>query len=296
MAEQDKTPEAELTPDQLWEQAQKDRKAEVKDDKPEVEAKPEAAKEPDPLDGLPEPTRKLIEGLQARVNEYDGRLSKVGQQLATAHGTIGNLKQRLDASQADLGKIKPTVEAVEAQKKAEAEAKAAEKQAKKKELRENLSDLSDMLEYVDMEIADAKPAKPEQKPEEKKETKPVEAEDGHDDATVARLLVALHEKAPGWKQKRDSREFQKWLPAQSAEIKRKAESWDIDEAASVFTAFDKHIEDAEKVAKVEAERAERLRRGENVQGRGSTQSGNAPSRDDLWEQAKRDREKARASA
>lgn len=303
MAEQQQsdTPEAPIEDDVLWAKAQKDRASTQADDAgPSAEAKEGAhsvdGMTDDPLAGLPEPTRKLIEQIQAKTVEQDESLKTVGQKLATAHGTIGNLRKQLDDSLATLRQMQPTVEAVKAQEKEKADTAKAEMAKKKAEVRERLSDLPDVLEYLDMVApADEKPAveqKPEQIPEQKPE--PAREAPSQDEVTVIKLQNALHQKVPGWVQKRDSKEFQEWLPTQSEEIKRRAESWDVDEAASVFQSFDKHMNDAAKVARLDADRQARLRRGETVQGSGTAQTGTDASPDSLWEKAKRDRAKARS--
>lgn len=169
-------PEKTLSSDDLWKAAQKGRAdaavADAGDDRPagNTQATPgaeapgnasggpgNAGGEPDPLQGLPEQTRKLLQGLDLKVRHQDEETKRIRQQLATAHGTIGNLKQRLDASQAMIGRITPTVDAVEAQKKADLDAARAAKEEKRKELREKLTDFPEFVEYLDMELADVKP-------------------------------------------------------------------------------------------------------------------------------------------
>src|SRR3990167_8553508 len=111
--EEGKKDETKLTDEQAWDKVAKDRAATTAADAEPV-AKPESGAEKDvvkdgaekdstdPYAGLPEPTRKLIEGLDTRLKETEGRFKEVNKKLATAHGTIGNLKQRLDASQETL--------------------------------------------------------------------------------------------------------------------------------------------------------------------------------------------------
>ena len=285
--------------DKLWDKVQQDRAASTPADEVVVEAaKPGGAvvKTDDPLGSLPEPTRKLIESLQAKTTEYDGRFQKMNQQLATAHGTIGNLKQRLDDSQIKLQTITPTIEAVAAENLVKEEAKAQAKAEKRKAARDKMADIFD-ADVVDelMPLVDAKPAK-EVKPEIKPITEEVVDPNAPDKDTQVRLMLDLTDRVPGWRQKRDSAEFKAWLPAQSADIKAGAVSWDIDEAASVFAAFDKHKSDAAQVAKIEQERQERLRRGESIQGRGGSNGNVDTSADALWQKVQRDRAKQRAQS
>ncbi len=280
----------------LWEQVQKDRSSTVAE---EVIVPEKLATDPaDPLAGLPEPTRKLIEGLQSTVTDFDGRFKKVNQQLATAHGTIGNLKQKLDESQVNLQKIGPVIETVEADKKAAEKATADALAQKRKALREKLADFPDVIEYLDAVLpADAEPAKEvkaEPKPEPKPEPTEVESFDP-EERKVLILQRELSDRVPGWMKTRDTAEFKAWLPAQAEDIKAKSNSWDVDEAASVFEAYEKHKSDAAEVARVAKERDERLRRGESPQGRGSSTGNVDPSPDALWNKVSRDRAKARAA-
>lgn len=305
--EQDKG-EEKLTDQQAWDKVGKDRAATQAVDagvtaEPEKDVGKDAGekKEVDPNNpyaGLPELTRKLIEGLDSRLKETEGRFTKVNQQLATAHGTIGNLKQRLEG---ELKKISPTVEAVEAERKAKEMAAAEAKAAKVKDLRGRLSDLPDVAELMDLVLpADAEPAKEvkaEPKAEPKKEPERAEDADPNvpDNATMTRLMLDLTDLVPGWRKTKDTAEFKEWLPKQNADIHAKYESYDPNEAAEVFVAFGKHKDDAAKVAKVEAERQERLRRGGGPQGRGSSASDVDTGPDALWNKVKRDRERARQS-
>ena len=287
--------------DKLWEQTGKDQASTIAEEVVVPAKEAPVADAADPMAGLPEPTRKLIEGLQTKTAEFDGRFRTVNQQLATAHGTIGNLKQRLDESQVRLQTMTPTIEAVEADKKAAAKAVADAKAQKRKALRERLSDLPDVAELMDEVLpADAEPAEvkaakpPEVKTEIHTEIKP-DAPSHAEQVRVLTLQRELSDKVPGWMKIRNSAEFQAWLPAQSAGVKANAESWDVDAAASVFAAFDKHKSDAATVAKVEADRQARLRRGENIQGRGGPNQTVDTSADALWKQTGRDFEKARSA-
>lgn len=283
------------TDDESWAQVIADRAAAPADDAPLVE-EPVKVDPADPYAGLPEPTRKLIEGLQSSVNEQAGTLKKVNQALATAHGTIGNLKQRLDASQVQLQTIAPVVESVEAQKKAAEEAKLAEKAAKRKALRERLNDLPDVAELMDELLPDEPPVvKPEPKVEVKPEIKPEEvktvAPDREAQLIAERELSDLH---PGWISLVKTPEFKTWVEAQPDDVRQLSASDDIADAAKMLTAFKKHKSDAAKVAQIEKDRQARLRRGESVQGRGSS-SGDVDGSDGaLWNQVTRDRAKAQA--
>lgn len=87
-----------------------------------------------------------------------------------------------------------------------------------------------------------------------------------DEHRVLILQRELSDRVPGWQQIKETPEFKAWLPAQNAEILAKSESWNVDEAADVFKAFEKHKSDAAKVAQIEKDRQERLRRGKGVQG------------------------------
>lgn len=288
-----KPEEKPLTPEQLWEQASKDRSPDPQQDAP-IEAPAESGA-PDILAGLPEPTRKLIEQIQAKTSEQEAALKEVGQKLARAHGTIGNLTAKLNDSMRTLTAMAPTVDAVAAREKAEAAAKALEKETKKQELRNQISDvLPGVTEYLDLVAPDVKPeAKPEPKPEEQQPQQPAESpEELKARLTRERELSDIH---PKWLETVQSNDFRAWKKVQPADIQALMASDEVADAAEVLTMFKKHKEDAAKVAQVEAERQARLRRGETVQGSGSAQSGEAPSADALWEQAKRDRAKARAA-
>lgn len=284
------------TEDKLWEQVQQDRAgATTAESNQEPGANADAA---DPLAGVPEETRKLIEGLKAKTEEQDKRLYDVGQKLATAHGTMGSMKQQLDESRKTLEKFAPVVATVEDQKKVAEQQAADEAIAKRKALREKLADFPDVLEYVDSVLpADVKPAAKDE-PKTVVENKTDVVTDAPDAAEKIRVLTLqreLSDRVPGWLKIRETPEFKAWLPAQNAAIKAKCESWDPDESASVFKAFEQHKVDAAKVAQVEKDRQERLRRGESVQGRGGS-AGNADTGSDaLWDKVKRDRAKAQAA-
>ncbi len=295
--------ETQETPDALWNKVQADRTAEadVVDQAP-----PEGAAEQgkaDPLAALPEPTRELIKGLETRITAQEEENRRTRQQLASAHGTIGNLKQRLDASQVTLQKIAPTAEAMEADRAAQAKKDADAKAARRAELLTRMGDMTGLSAEELAELGlDAKPAA-EEKPAAKEEPeKKPEAETGGDEESaeekikVLTLQRELSDRVPGWIKTRETPEFKAWRDGPGKEIfAAKASSWDPDEVAEVFKAFDKHKSDAAKVAQVEKERQERLRRGENPQGRGSSTGDVDLSPDAAWNKVKRDREKARAS-
>ena len=302
MAEAAKKEEVKLTDDQAWERVQKDRAATqaadavaepatVKTDgKETVRADPA-----DPYAGLPEPTRKLLEGLDTRLKENEGRFKDVNKKLATAHGTIGNLKQRLDASQVELTRIAPTLEAVEAEKARVEKAAADAKVAKRKALRERLSDLPDVAELMDEVLpADAEPAvKVEPKAEPKKEPEKEVADlpaDREARLIRERELSDLH---PGWIAMVNTPEWKTWEAAQPEAVRALGASDAVADADQMFKIFKKHKSDAAQVAEVEKDRAERLRRGEGVQGRGSSAQDVDTGPDALWNKVKRDREKAR---
>ena len=286
-------PEAPIAADALWDQAQKDRASTPADDA--APAQTAALETVDPLAGLPEPTRKLIEQIQAKTAEQDKALKDAGQKLATAHGTIGNLSKKLDDSLRTLTQMKPAVEAVQAEAKAKAEADAVEREAKRKERRDRLADMPDVLEELDDIRADAKPAevKVDSKPEPKPETEPAEPFAERE----ARLIAErkLSDRHPKWIEVVRGKEFKDWEATQPEAVRALSASDDINDADKLLTLFKKHKDDAAAVAKVEADRQARLRRGENIQGTGTAQAGEKPSTDELWEKAKRDRAKARAA-
>jgi len=302
-------PEAALPEDKLWEQAQKDRSTPAEQAAPvagkTVDGKPED-KRPDQVDalaGLPEPTRKLIEALQTKQAEQDDIIKKQAQGLATARGTLGGMKQQLDASQEALKRLTPTMEAVEADKKAAAVHAATEKAGRRKAAREALGSILEQ-DVVDEVLPDVQPGQDEAERARAEEERRKASEaaaltrktDEPSDVEVASLLIALHEAHPGWKQTKDSAPFQGWLKTlPTADQQRFNGSFDVPEVVGFFQAFDKHQEDAAKVARLEAERKARLERGENIQGRNSAGTGEAPSKDALWEQAKRDRAKAQSA-
>jgi hypothetical protein len=318
--------------DELWNQVEKDRstiaddqdtqsiaKDEVKTDEQVNEApkaKPEVTNSDDPLSSLPEPTRKLIEQIQAKSAEQDKLLREAGQKLATAHGTIGNLNQKLDESLRTLNQVKPMLDAVTekeaAKEKAELDAKAAENAEKRRALRENLEG-TDVAEYLDMVLADVKPkeepAKPiqtEAKPEVPPQVQPQTSAEADEikakfqqlESERARLEIErdLSDLHPGWKKTVGSTEYDAWTKLQTTEIQQKINNAStVGEADKYLTQFKKHQEDAAKVAQVEAERQARLRRNEVVDGHGTAARGESDDPNDLWEKVQRDRQKARAA-
>lgn len=286
--------------DKQWDKVAKDRA-----DEAPADAQPAGdgiaateAKADDPLAGLPEPTRKLIESLQSKVGESETRFKDMGQKLATAHGTIGNLKQRLDESQAKLTQIEPVVKTVTDAEKAKVDAAAQEKLAKRKALRERLEDLPDIAELYDMVFdGDGKPPKVDEKPVEPGEQQIDRGDVEPPKHMVEALREALEERCPGWESKRTSQPFKDWLAAQTDEVKGKLGSWKVSDSASVIEAFDKHVSDSATVSAVEKERQERLRRGESVQGRGGGGKGaDGGDPDALWNKVARDRERERTGA
>lgn len=287
------------TEDELWAQVNQDRAStRAESDEPiDLLAAPAAAApvadEADPLAALPEPTRKLIQGLDEKFKKADERIAILDRQLGTANGTIGNLKQRLDESQVKLRAIDPVIEATEAARKAAEAAAATEREQKRAQMREQFSELA---EYVDMAVADAKPAVPApSQPAEPAAPAATEAT-APDTVQILSLQLELSDKAPGWRQTKDTPEFSAWLATQSADVQNKAVSWNVDEIAGVFNSFDQHKKAAVTVAQVEQDRQKRLNRGIGIQGRGSSVGSVDLSEDAAWEKVKRDREKSRASA
>ena len=298
------------TDDEGWDKVSKDREAATsaaEGGTPQGLDKPAAGAEPDPLDGLPEPTRKLIEGLQKTTTEQAERLKNANQQLARVNGTMGSMKQRLDESQAQLKKITPTVDAVQAQKEAEEKAKREAQLQKRKELRERLGDLPDVLEYIDSVIPPPKDDEPaagatddgQPKPGEggapAKTDAPAESELTPDERRVLILQRELSDRVPGWMKTREEPEFKTWVSSQSADIKAKYESWDVEDAAGVFKAFEKHKSDAAEIARVEKDRQDRLSRGEGPSGRSTTNAKVDPAGEASWDRVTRDRERAKAA-
>ena len=299
--------ESQETPDALWNKVQADRTAQAGEGD---QTPPEGAQvqtqeqgQADPLAALPEPTRELIKGLETRVAAQEEEAKRTRQQLASAHGTIGNLKQRLDASQVTLQKITPTAEAMEAERAARAKKETEEKEKRRAELRGRMSDMVGLTEEELAELlpADAKPAaeaKPEPKPADAATPEPAKAngESADDQIRVLTLQRELSDRVPGWIKTRETPEFKAWRAGPGKSVfEAKAGSWDPDEAAEVFKAFEKHKSDAAKVAQVEKDRQDRLRRGETPQGRGSSTGDVDLSPDAAWNKVKRDREKARAT-
>lgn len=299
--------EKELSADELWEQSKKDRQADAPisaDVSPAVEIPDAASREsapaadsgPNPLDGLPEPTRKLIESLQSAVTQQDNRFKEVGQQLARANGLIGQMKQQLDGSQARLQEITPAIDDAVAQRKARKDAEAAEKAEKLKTLRSEVPE--DFAEYVDLMLADAKPAPAaEAKPAIQEVQKPAAEEETPEQITRREVTEeALNMLHPGWVEDVKGKEFKEWTKAQTNEVQALLGSDSIKDAATMIGLFRKHKNDAASIADEEKQRQDRLRRGEIVQGRSTGTTGVDPATgNSLWEQAKRDRAKRRAA-
>lgn len=282
------------TEDELWAQVNQDRATRAADSDQIPPDQDEAAK--DPLAALPEETRKLIEGLDEKVRKSEEQVAILDRKFGTANGIIGNLKQRLDESQAKLKEVEPIIHATAAIKKADADAEAAEREAKRKAAREAVSELSpEFVEYVDMVVADVKPVVPVQnqpmqnQPEQQKQ---VEAQGDRSQVDILTMQLELSDKAPGWRKTKETSEFAQWLSSQPVDVQAKARGWDVEEIASVFNGYQK---DSATIAQVEKERKERLSRGTTVQGRGSSVGNVDLSADAAWEKVKRDREKLRAS-
>ncbi|CAB4145038.1 hypothetical protein UFOVP891_43 [uncultured Caudovirales phage] len=272
--------EQEAQDEAMWDRVQQDRTSTIADEGDQA----------DPLAGLPEPTRKLIEGLTKTVQEQDGRLKEVGQKLATAHGTMGSMKQQLDVSRDLLQKLTPAAESINATRKAEEKAEqdaiAAEREAALEEVREVFPNFVKAFPNL---LTDAKPVKQEvQEPEQAVNQGPVV------DPQVVRLQLDLTDLSPGWRAKVATAEYQQWINA-NPDMKRIADhSLDVKESASVLTAFDKHRSSTQQVAQVEKERQERLRRAEGIRGRGGSTGNMDSSEDALWNKVTNDRAKARA--
>lgn len=277
----------EPTPDELWTQAQTDRnKAQAGND--EIV---DAEGKPDPLASLPEPVANLVKEIQAKQAEQEAALKDTGQKLAKAHGTIGNLTQKLNKSLQDLQRVQPVIDDVEQKRKAEQDAAKTAKEARRKELGESMAELPDVKEYIELMVGDAKP------PEKEAPAKPA-AEVETPEMREARLVAEreLSDRHPKWIETVKSTEFKTWLEKQPEDIKALGASDSVDDADQMLTAYKKHKEDAAKVAQVEAERQERLRRGEKVEGeRGSASKDGDTSPDALWNKAKREREKSRSA-
>lgn len=327
---------AATTEDQLWKQASKDRAASSPvDDAPVVTTPPGAAassapapaKEPaaaapasptpapspdDPFAGLPEPTRKLIEGLQANDARRDSEMRTLRGQVDTAHGTIGSLKQDLQKSQERLTTMQPTVDAAAtAAKAADAEKLIAER----KRIEAARTKLADLLEPEELDLllplpkekpaepapAAAASATPSPTPTPTPAPAPAQPVPSQRASPAPEVVAALHEAMeiahPGWLETRKSPEFKAWFAAAPAETKALQDSWSAKDTAKIFDGFKKHQADAAEVTRLAAERDGRLRRGEGPTGRGSAAPGAPASGPDaLWEQAKRDREKQRQAA
>ena len=206
---------------------------------------------------------------------------------------MNNLTQKLNQSLQQMTRVTPIIDEVEKTKKAEQDAAKAAREARRKELDESMSELPDVKEYIDLVTTDVKPVE-----------KPVQTQAQPDQETPEQLKARLtrerelSDRHPKWIETVKTDEFKTWLQSQPDDIKALGASDNVDDADTMLAAYKKHKEDAAKVAQVEAERQERLRRGEQVGGnRGSATKDGDNSPDALWEKAKREREKAnRANA
>lgn len=318
-----------VSDDKLWDQAKKDRAATSDASveqptpsgaaatpapakkEPAAPAPAAAAPQPvsatpsdDPLSGLPEPTRKLIEGLQANDAARAAEQQKLRRELDTAHGTIGSLKQDLQKNREQL---QPTVDAVTAASKAADAEKLATERKRVEAARAKLADLLDPEELdLLLPLPKEKPAEPVSAqapapapaaPAAPAAAAPAPAPQPAPSAPAAgpapEVVTALHEAMelvhPGWRQTRESPEFKTWFNTAPDEVKALSKSWSAADTAKIFDAYKKHTKDAAEVARLEADRNERLRRGEGPQGKGSAAPGAPASDDALWERAKRDR-------
>lgn len=275
------------TDDDLWNQVNEDRSAAGDEEDSGNEGNQE-----NPLAGLPEATQKLIKDIQAKTVEQDSLLKEANKKLATAHGTIGNLSQKLNENLKEFARIKPVVEKVESTAKAEEAEAQAKKAARIKELGESMDELPEIKEYLDLQLSGIKTAEPAAP---KADDKPAEETSEH---IRVRLTAEreLSDRHPKWIDTIRSTEFQTWLSKQPDDIKALGASENVADADTMLTTFKKHKEDATEIARVEAERKERLRRGETVEGVGPGSKGGDPSKDGLWSKVKRDREKAHSSA
>lgn len=278
------------TDDELWAEAGGQRASTQAD---EDNLGDEGGDQDDPLAGLPEPTRKLFEQIQAKTAEQEAALAEVGQKLAKAHGTIGDLTHKLNKSLTEFGRVKPVIDAAEAARAKEAQEAEAARKARAAELEESMKELPDVKEYLDIRLADVKPAgapaAPEPQPAAAKAEETPEQRE-------ARLIAEreLSDRHPKWIETVRSKEFQEWKAKQPDDIKALGASDSVADADKLLTTFKKHQEDAAQIAKVEAERKERLRRGEIIQGKGSAAKSGDTSQDALWNQAKKDRERQKA--
>lgn len=291
--------ETQQADDELWNQVQTDRATQAG----EEQAQAPAGNGADQRAGLPAPTKKLldeIDRLNTVVKEQGSNLEAVSRQMSAVNGTFGTLKQRLDASQVVIDKVAPTIEAAEAAKKEEERKKAEEKAARRQELRDRIID-PDVLEYMDEVLGtDNKPAAAtaaDDKPDAgAKPDAAAQAPNTDEKIRVLTLQRELSDRVPGWLKIRETPEYKAFIAGPGKELfEANIDTWDPDVAAQVFTAFDKHKSDAAKVAQVEKDRQDRLRRGENPQGRKTTTGDGSLSSDDAWEKVKRDRAAAQAS-
>jgi len=269
--------------DELWAQVEQDRATRAASGS---DNEPQEANADDPLASLPEPTRKLIQGLDEQVRKSNEQLAILDRKFGTANGVIGNLKQRLDESHAKLKEVEPIISAAETARRAAAESAAREREQRRIEVREAVSDISpEFAEFVEMAVDDVrvKPAQEAQAPAVNPDKEELEE---------AKLLLAMSQKVPGWWSTRELPEFKKWVSEQPAEFREMAENTrDVGDLASVFAGFDDHKKAAAQISQVENERKERLARGSSIQGRGSSVGNIDLSVDAAWEKVKKDRAK-----
>jgi hypothetical protein len=263
--------------DKLWGQVAKERAGEVAQATPASPATPV----------IPESTQKLldeIDRLKEAVTKQGSEIQTVGKHISTINGVFGNMKQQ-------VAKIAPTVEAVEAERLAVKQAVLDAANAKRAELRERVSEIPDLVEYIDSVM----PAKPEDTKPADKSSDDADIEQLKMDKEIAILQGQLSDVVPGWRTIRKEPEFQKFLETNPTLKKIALESLDVTESAGVFQTYKEQKDAAAKVAQVEKDRQERLRRGETPQGRGTTNASNGDD-GDAWERVKKDREWERQGA
>lgn len=281
-------------------------------DEEDPEAKKKAAA--DPLADLSEGTRKIIQDLRDADARRETELKGVKDNLSKAHGTIGNLKQQVEKQGQ---RVEPVITRVEA---TEVAAKAAAKEArlkKRADLRSKLGELPDILAYLDefaplsdddeAETKATVDAAAKKAADEKAAADKVEADELAKQRQQAtgnptevevraeqRVLTVLH---PNWTTERATPEFKDWWTNHApAEVKKLATAWKAEDTAKIFDAFKKHKDATVDADELDAERTARLARGDGVQGRGGQRKDAAAGGDDaIWNQARRDRDKAKAA-
>ena len=243
----------------------------------------------DPFAGLPEPTRKLFEQIQAKTDEQDKALKEVNQKLATAHGTIGDLSKRLKDNLAELAKVKPAIDAVTAASKEEEAQRVAAKKVELEELNEQMGEFPIIKKFIDTKFADVKPAAVE-KP------KQVDEEQETPEQLAARLTAEreLSDRHPKWIELVKTEEFQNWKKKQPEDVQALGKSEAIEDADKLLTKFKEDQKNTAEVARVAAERKERLERNQNIDGTGAASKHVDTTTDALWQKVKRDRERDKA--